>query len=137
MNRTLQANLSARNSYIVPPDYDQTPMEMRPLAYYIKDSDVVLVVKQVMTEPVYPHDWSDWAVNNPIEAPLFFSRPYPVVAVRVLGYSNNDGNTQYSPGFNRPAEDVFHGQEENDAITYIVNEEAAEQDRQENTDESR
>jgi hypothetical protein len=85
MNRTLQPNLSTRNLYIVPPDYDQTPMEMRPLAYYIKDSDVVLVMKHVMTEPVYPHDWSDWAVNNPTEAPLFFSRPYPVVAVRVLG----------------------------------------------------
>jgi hypothetical protein len=132
MNRTLHPNAS--NAYIVPPDYDLTPMEMQSLDYYIKDSDVVSVVKQVMMTPVHPHDWSDWAVNNPVEAPLFFSRPYPVVAVRLLGYSNNDSNTQYAPGFNPPVEDVFHGREENDAITYIVNEEAADQEREENID---
>ena len=66
MNRTLQQKYS--NDYIVPPDYDLTPMEMRSLDYYIKDSDVVMIIKHVMEAPVAPHDWSDWAVNNPNEA---------------------------------------------------------------------
>ena len=135
MNRTTHPSVS--NAYVVPPDFDLTPTEMRSLDYYIKDSDVVLVVKHVMTTPVYPHDWSDWAVNNPVEALLFFSRPYPVVAVHLLGYNNNDTNTQYAPGFNPPDEDapgfnlpdedVFRGPEENDGNNDIVHEESADQ----------
>ena len=125
MNRTTHPGVS--NAYIVPPDFDLTPMERRSLDYYIKDSDVVSVVKHIMTKPVYPHDWSDWAVNNPVEAPLFFSRPYPVVAVHLLGYNNNDTNTQYAPGFNPPDDDVFRGQKENDGNNDIVHEESADQ----------
>jgi hypothetical protein len=125
MNRIMHP--SASNAYIVPSDYDLTPREMQLLDYYIKDSDVVEVVKHVMTAPVHPHDWSNWAVNNPVEAPLFFSRPYPVVAVRLLGYNNNDTNTQFAAGFNPPVEDVFCGLEENDHNNNIVHKESATQ----------
>ena len=132
MNRTLHPRASSE--YIVPSDYDLTPMEMQSLDYYIKDSHVMAIIKHVMEEPVAPHDWSDWAANNPDEAPWFFSTPYPQVAIQVLGYSNNDNNGQYALGFSLPIEDGFRAPEKNDAINYIVNEESARQEQQENTD---
>ena len=132
MNRTLHPRPS--NEYIVAPDYDLTPKEMWSLDYYIKDSDVMNIIKHVMVAPVALHDWSDWAANNPDEASWFFLHPYPFVAIQVLGYSNNDNNGQYAPGFNAPIEDVFHHPEKNDAINYIVNEEGTDQEQGENTD---
>lgn len=142
MNRTLNPN--ALNAYIVPPDYDRTPTEMRSLNHYIKDGDVVSIVKQVMMKPVPPHDWSDWAANNPVEAPLFFARPYPAHAIQCLGYLNNDSDTesapglnahdshsQYAPGFNPPVDDRINDSEDNGAINYIVNEETADHGREE------
>jgi hypothetical protein len=116
-------------------------MEMRSLDHYIKDSDVVSVIKGVMMRPVPPHDWSDWATNNPVEVPRFFSRPYPVVAVRLLGYTNDNmtdnSNIQYAPGFNPPVEEPSDGEEQDGAVNYIVNEETVGDERTENIDQSR
>ena len=51
----------------------------------------------------------------------------------MLGYSNNNNNGQYAPGFNAPIEDVFCHLAKNDAINYIVNEEGTDQEQRENT----
>ena len=67
MNRKLRPRASSE--YIVPSDYNLTPMEMQSLDYYVKDSHVMAIIKHVMEEPVAPHDWSYWAANNPDEAP--------------------------------------------------------------------
>ena len=67
MNRKLHPRVSSE--YIVPSDYDLTPTEMQSLDYYVKDSHVVAIIKHVTEEPVALHDWSDWAANNPDEAP--------------------------------------------------------------------
>jgi hypothetical protein len=83
-----------KERFVVPADYDQTPVEgnnLSRLDSYLCDKSVLGVITAVY--PWRPHwKWETWAVENPHDADAYFSAPYCDVAVRELGYPKTTWN---------------------------------------------
>lgn len=68
--------------YTIPEDYDRTPTTLLSLDHYLLNKDVYSLIQKIFINGV---DWSDWASNNSVDAPCYFSPPYCKEA-RDLGY---------------------------------------------------
>lgn len=122
MNRAIQPRTNGM--FVVPSDYDRTPSEKKVLNDYILDYAVTRVIQEIFEAPSFPHDWSTWAANNPIEAPKFFSPPYSRVASTVLGYhafnnTEQPGGGQYANGFFLSSEAIDEQATENSSVNRI------------------
>ena len=76
--------------YVVPDDYDQTPLrlwDLQKLDHYLTPAHVVAVIHKIFHNVDH-----SWAQNNPDLAKQFFSEPYPDEAVHGLGYRNDTNN---------------------------------------------
>jgi hypothetical protein len=80
--------------FMVPPDFDRTPMEGASLCrldFYLCDKSVMNIIMAMYKDKVGKEGrqrqvWINWASANPVDADAYFSKPYCAVAVRELGY---------------------------------------------------
>lgn len=76
-----------QNEYTVPRDFDKTPPTLQPLDYYLLDSDVYSLVKQLFSDV---DDWGRWAQQYSYDAQSYFSPPYDNChEAFLLGYNPN------------------------------------------------
>ena len=74
--------------YHVPRDYDKTPKTLLPLDYYLLDSDIYSLVKQLFPDNT---NWSTWAKVYKDDAECYFSKPFSNRRdVYLLGYEVDD-----------------------------------------------
>ena len=82
-----QLTNSKTPKFVVPPNYDRTPSikNLRKLDYHLVPGHVINIIHHM-----YNNVTATWANENPIAAEMYFSRPYPEEAIRILGYVNDE-----------------------------------------------
>ena len=86
-------------SYCVPVrEWDVTPADLKPLSWYLTDSQVANIIYNVYTEEDIGR-WNMFA-DNVEESPIYFHRPYGYAA-RELGYRNYDESSAWLPSARR------------------------------------
>lgn len=63
--------------------FDRTPGTLQPLDHFIRDGDIVRIVK--LLHPC-SEQFADWGSRFHLTAEAYFSPPYPSVAQTALGY---------------------------------------------------
>jgi hypothetical protein len=74
--------------FVVPDDFDKTPppgTALSRLDSFLCDKSVFVIITCMYTLR-RGGKWETWALENPADAKLYFSRPYCETAVRELGY---------------------------------------------------
>jgi hypothetical protein len=72
--------------YEVAPDFDKTEPQRQCLDQYLLDDSIIQILEHVL--PVKPKN--DFYDKYPSIAHSIFSKPYPIIARRMLGYPTSD-----------------------------------------------
>jgi hypothetical protein len=69
-------------------DFDRTPLNksmLRKLDVFVQDAAILDIISTI-----YGRVSQTWAVDYPTDAAFFFTRPYPDIAIDMLGYPGDE-----------------------------------------------